>query len=123
VVKALYGANILVDCSVSADDHGVQMPHRLRAIAMMNADQKRASFSATLVFAKFRLVTNELEEARQYSILADGNQQDRCFLLSSYESVLLAHTMARLMLSKLTWKRTGRQPPVQNENLPASINS
>jgi len=49
---------------------------------MMNADQKRASYSATRVFAELRQVTNELEEARQYSILADGNQ-DRCFLLSS----------------------------------------
>jgi hypothetical protein len=87
----------------SADDHGV-----LQTIEIMNADQKRASFSATPVFAKFRLATNELEEARQYSILADGNQQDRCFLLPSYESVLLAHTMARLMLRTLTWKRTGR---------------
>jgi hypothetical protein len=90
---------------------------------MMNADQKRASFSATPVFAELRQVTNELEEARQYSILADGNQQDRCFLLAPYESVLLAHTTARLMLRTLTWKRTGRRPPVQNENLPASIST
>jgi hypothetical protein len=37
---------------------------------MMNADPKRASFSATLVFADLRQVTNEIEEARQYSILA-----------------------------------------------------
>jgi hypothetical protein len=69
----------------SADDHGV-----LQTIEMMNADQKRASFSATPIFADLRQVTNELEEARQYSILADGIQQDRSFLLSSYESVLLA---------------------------------
>ena len=58
---------------------------------MMNADQKRASFSATLIFAELRQLTNEIEEARQYSILADDIQQDRCFLLLSYESVLLAH--------------------------------
>ena len=63
---------------------------------MMNADQKRASFSATPVFAELRQVTNELEEAHQYSILADGIQQDRCFLLSSYESVLLAHPIRAL---------------------------
>jgi hypothetical protein len=62
----------------------------------MNADQKRASFSATPVFAELRQVTNELEEARQYSIFADGIQQDRCFLLSSYESVLLAHRIRAL---------------------------
>jgi len=67
------------------------MLYKLLAIAMMNADQKCASFSATPVFAELRQVTNELEEARQYSILEDGMQQDRCFLLSSYESVLLAH--------------------------------
>jgi len=63
---------------------------------MMNADQKRASFSTTPVFAELRQVTNELEEAHQYSILADGIQQDRCFLLSSYESVSLAHPIRAL---------------------------
>jgi hypothetical protein len=63
---------------------------------MMNADQKRASFSATPVFAELRQVTNELEEARQYSILVDVIQQDRCFLLSSHESVLLAHRIRAL---------------------------
>ena len=63
---------------------------------MMNADQKRASFSTTPVFAELRQVTNELEEAHQYSILADGIQQDRCFLLSSDESVLLAHRIRAL---------------------------
>jgi hypothetical protein len=63
---------------------------------MMNVGQKRASFSATPIFAEFRQVTNELEEARQYSILADSIQQDRCFLLSSYESVLLAHRIRGL---------------------------
>jgi hypothetical protein len=62
----------------------------------MNTDQKRASFSATPVFAELRQATKELEEARQYSILADGIQQDRCFLLSSYESVLLAHRIRAL---------------------------
>ena len=63
---------------------------------MTNADQKRASFSATPVFVELRQATNELEEARQYSILADGIQQDRCFLLSSYESVLLARRIRAL---------------------------
>jgi hypothetical protein len=63
---------------------------------MMNADQKRASLSATPVFAELRQVTSELEETRQYSILADRIQQDRCFLLSSYESVLLAHRIRAL---------------------------
>ena len=63
---------------------------------MMNADQKRASFSATPVFAELRQLTNEIEEARQYSILADDIQQDRCFLLLSYESVLLAHRIRAL---------------------------
>jgi len=60
---------------------------------MMNAGQKRASISATLVFADLRQVTNEIEEAHQYSILADDVQQDRCFLLTSYESTSLAHPM------------------------------
>ncbi|HLJ92294.1 MAG TPA: hypothetical protein VKU02_03790 [Gemmataceae bacterium] len=60
----------------------------------MNADQKRASFSATLVFADLRQVTNETEEA--YSFLVDGIQQDRCFPLSPYESVLLAHQIRAL---------------------------
>jgi len=63
---------------------------------MTNADQKRASFSATPVFAELRQVTNEIEEARQYSILANRIQQDRGFLLSSYESVLLAHPIRAL---------------------------
>jgi hypothetical protein len=63
---------------------------------MMNAGQKRASISATLVFADLRQVTNEIEEAHQYSILADGIQQDRCFLLSSHESVLRAHRIRAL---------------------------
>jgi len=63
---------------------------------MMNAGQKRASFSATPVFAELRQATNELEEARHYSILANGIQQDRCFLSSSYESVLLAHRIHAL---------------------------
>jgi len=63
---------------------------------MMNADPKHASFSATPVFAKLRQATNELVEARQYSILADGTQQDRCFLLSSYESVSFAHPIRAL---------------------------
>jgi hypothetical protein len=62
----------------------------------MNPAQKRASFSATPVFAELRQVTNEIEEARQYSILANGIQQDRCFLLLSYESVLLAHPIRAL---------------------------
>lgn len=93
----------------SADDHGV-----LQTIEMMNADQKRASFSATPIFADLRQVTNELEEARQYSILADGIQQDRCFLLSSYESVLLAH---RIRAHDVENADVGRQTPVQNENL------
>jgi hypothetical protein len=65
--------------------------------------------------------TNELEKARQYSILADGIQQDRCFLLSSYESVLLAHPIRALDAEDVDVERTGRQPPVQNENLPDSI--
>src|SRR5579872_5051830 len=59
---------------------------KLLAIAMMNADQKRASFSATPVFAELRQVTNETEEAHQYSILVDDIQQGRCFLLSSYDA-------------------------------------
>jgi hypothetical protein len=63
---------------------------------MMNADQKRASFSATTVFAELRLLTNELEEARQYSLVAYGVQQDRCFLLSSYDSLLLARRIRAL---------------------------
>ena len=63
---------------------------------MMKAGRKRASNSATLIFADLRQATNELEEARQYSILADGIQQDRCFLLLSYESVLLAHRIRAL---------------------------
>jgi hypothetical protein len=79
----------------SADNPGGR-PYRWWAIAMMNADQKRASFSATLVFAELRQLTNEIEEARQYSIITNGIQQDRCFLLSSYESVLLAHRIRAL---------------------------
>jgi hypothetical protein len=63
---------------------------------MMNAGQKRASISATLAFADLSQVPNELEAARQYSILADGIQQDRCFHLSPYESVLLAHRIRAL---------------------------
>ena len=46
---------------------------------MMNAGQKRASISATLIFADLRQVTNEIDEAHQYSILADDIQQDRLF--------------------------------------------
>ena len=63
---------------------------------MMNAGQKRASLSATLIFADLRQATDEIEEARQYSILANRVQQDRCFLLSSCESVLLAHPIRAL---------------------------
>jgi hypothetical protein len=63
---------------------------------MMNANQKRASISATLVFAELRQVTNGIEEARQYSILADDIQQDRCFLLPPHESISLAHRIRAL---------------------------
>jgi len=70
------------------------MPYILSAIAMMDAGQKRASISATLVFADLRQVTNEFEEAHQYSILADDIQQDRSVLLSWYESTSLAHNGA-----------------------------
>jgi hypothetical protein len=45
---------------------------RMAAIAMMNADQKRASFSATPVFADLRQITNEIEEARQYQCIPQG---------------------------------------------------
>jgi hypothetical protein len=116
MVQALFDRKILMDYLNSgflADDPAVWMLYKLLAIAMMNEDQKRASFSATPVFAELRQLTNEIEEARQYLILAGGNQQNRCFLLSSYESVLLARTKARLVLRTLTWKRTGRRPPVQ----------
>ena len=85
----------------------------LSAIAMMNAGRKRARISAALVLADLRQVTNEIEEAHQYSILADAIQRDRCFLLSSYESVSLAYTMARSTLRVLTWKSTGRQPTAE----------
>ena len=61
---------------------------------MMNAGLKRASISATLIFADLRQVTNEIEEAHQYSIHADAIQQDRCFLLSSYGSTSLANPIA-----------------------------
>jgi len=71
------------------------MLYKLSAIAMMNADQKRASISATLVFADLRQVTNEPDEARQYSIFADDIQQDRCFLLPSYESVFACAPYSR----------------------------
>jgi hypothetical protein len=77
---------------------------------MTNAGLKRASISATLVFADLRQVTNGIAEAHQCSILADDVQQDRCFLLSSYESTSLAHPIARSTLRTLTWKNTGRQP-------------
>ncbi|MGA7073539.1 hypothetical protein [Bradyrhizobium sp.] len=56
--------------------------------------QKRTSISATLVFADLRQVTNEIEEAHLCSILADGIEQDRRFLLSLYESTSLAHNSA-----------------------------
>ena len=62
----------------------------------MNAGQKRASISATLIFADLRQVTNGIEEAHQYSILADDIQQDRCFLLPPYESISLAHLIRAL---------------------------
>jgi hypothetical protein len=63
---------------------------------MMNAGQKRANISATLVFADQRQVTNEIEEAHQYSILTDYIQQDRSVLLPSYESTSLAHPIRAL---------------------------
>ena len=72
-----------------------------------------ARISAALVFADLRQVTNEIEEAHQYSNLADAIQRDRCLLLSSYESVSLAYTMARSTLRVLTWKSTGRQPTAE----------
>jgi hypothetical protein len=72
--------------------------------------QKRASISATLVFAGLRQVTNGIEEPHQYSILADDIQRDRSVLLPSYKSTSLAHTMARSTLRMPTWKSTGRQP-------------
>ena len=86
-------------------------------------DQKRASFSATPVFAELRQITNELEEARQSSILADGIQQDRCFLLSSYESVLLARPTRALDVEAADVEKKRKQPTVQNENLPDSIST
>jgi hypothetical protein len=86
MVKALFDANLLIDC-LNAVSQSTILPSgysiNCERSAMMNADQKRASFSTTPVFAELRQVTNELEEARQHSILADGIQQDRCFLLSS----------------------------------------
>jgi hypothetical protein len=98
MVKALFDANILTDCLNTVSQPTILSSDalKLRAIAMMNADQKRASFSAMLVFAELRQLTNEDEDARQSSILADGIQQDRCFLLSSYESVLLVHRIRAL---------------------------
>lgn len=77
---------------------------------MINADPKRASLSATLVFADLRQVTNGIAKARRYSILKDDVQLDRCFLLSSYESTSLGRPMARSTLRTLTWKSTARQP-------------
>ena len=77
---------------------------------MMNAGLKRASISATLVFADLRHVTNAVAKARQYSILADDVQQDRRFLLSPHESTSLARPIARSTLRTLTWKSLGRQP-------------
>jgi hypothetical protein len=47
-------------------------------------------------YACLRQATNGIEEARQYSIFADGILQDRCFVLSSYETVLLAHRIRAL---------------------------
>jgi hypothetical protein len=119
--------SIKLDTMRHADiaNHGAGRAHRMACVidSFINADQKRASFSATPVFAELRQVTTEIEEARQHPILADRIRQDRCFLLSSYASILLAHPMARLMMRTLTWKRTGTQSPVQNENLPASIST
>ena len=82
---------------------------------MMNADQKRASLSATPGFAELRQATNELEEARHYSILADGIQQDRCFPLSSYESVLLAHPIRALDVDDADVEKNRKTIAVQNE--------
>jgi hypothetical protein len=77
---------------------------------MMNAGLKRASISATLVFADLRRITNGIVEARRYSILADDVRLDRCFLLSSYESTSLARPIVRSTLRTLTWKSTDRRP-------------
>jgi hypothetical protein len=73
MVQALFDRKILMDYLNSgflADDPAVWMLYKLLAIAMMNEDQKRASFSATPVFAELRQLTNEIEEARQYLILS-----------------------------------------------------
>lgn len=112
MVTALFDANILVDHlnAVAQPTILAGMPYILSAIAMMNAGQKRVSISATLVFADLRQVTNELEEAHQYSIFADEIQQDRSVLLPSYASPSLAHPTARSTLGTLTWKSTGGQP-------------
>jgi len=90
---------------------------------MINAEQKCASISATLVFAKLRQLTNELEEAHEPSMLAVGIQQDRCFLLSSYESVLLARPTRALDVEAADVEKKRKQPTVQNENLPDSIST
>src|ERR1700686_4484202 len=90
---------------------------------MMNAGLKRASISATLVFADLPQVTNGIAEAHQYSILADDVQQDRCFLLSSYESTSLAHPNARSTLRTLTWKSTGKQPRTSVARSPGPLAS
>jgi hypothetical protein len=106
----------------SVDDAAVWMLYiTCERSAMMNAGQKRASFFATPVFAEIRQATNELEEARHYSILADGIQQDRCFLLLSYESVFLAHPIRALDVDDADVEKNVKTIAVQNENPPASI--
>jgi hypothetical protein len=90
---------------------------------MMNPCPKRASISATLVFADLRQITNGIAEARQYSIQADDVQLDRCFLLSWYESTSLARPIARSTLRTLTWKSTARQPRTSAPRAPWSLAS
>jgi hypothetical protein len=113
MVKALFDTNILVDYLKAVSQPTIlasACPTIVSPSQVMNAGQKRASISTTLVFANLRQVTNELVEAHPYSILADDIQQDRSVLLPSYESTSLAHPMEHSMLRKLTWKSTGRQP-------------
>jgi len=76
MVKALFDANILVDYLMTFRNRRSRRPYALQIVSYRN-DACRS-------------------EARQYSILANGIQQDRCFLLSSYESVLLAHPIRAL---------------------------
>jgi hypothetical protein len=76
---------------------------------MMNAGPKRASISAILIFANLRQVTNRIAETHHHSILADGVQPDRHFLLSSHQSTSHVRPIARSALKALRCKSPGRR--------------